>query len=119
MGNVQPLLTHEPGNSADRQQGDADQDQGRAGDLQQQRPIGGQIRADQAERRAQRDEGGCKSGDEERRLAEHLELLPDGGVGARRGRAHVGDVGRHQRQHTSGRKRQQAGDERQGQVEDH
>src|SRR5207245_5856588 len=80
MGDIEALLTHEPGNPAECQQGDADHDQRRARYLQQEWPVGLEVGADQAERRAQGDEGRRESCDEERRLAQHLELLPNRGL---------------------------------------
>src|SRR2546422_472528 len=45
--------------------------------------------------------------------------VAEGGLGARRGGTHVGDVGGDQREDAGRGERQQAGEKRQGQVDDH
>ena len=119
MGNVEALLAHQSGNAAESQERDPDQHQRDTGHLQQERTVSLQVRTDEAEGGAQRDERRAEPGDEQRRIAQDAEVLTEGHGGACSRGAHIRDVGRHQRQDAGRRKGQQSGEKRQGQVDDH
>ena len=119
MSDIQAELPHQPGHRPDH--GNAHDDQGDARRLQEDRPILGQVRAQDTGRRTKEDEDRAEAGDKEQGVPQHRQLLAERWLArmADSPAPQVGDIRGKQRQEADRDAGEQPGEEGQSQIAGH